>query len=451
LKNIRYIAFLLCCLCCWLAPAQLAAQNRKELEEKRKKILKDIEATQRMLKKTEANKEAVYDRFVALQNQIESRETLIQTLQDEITAADESVQRNEAVITALSQDIKQMEAEYGRTVRNAFRRKTLSNPLLYILSAASLNQAFRRWLFLRKYDEFRKKQAAAIRATREMLSRKNQNIQDTRIEKENLLVSMGGQKQVLTSELTDKNKLIQSLGQDQDRLKKDLERKQVTYQSLNVAIERVIEEEISKREAEAKKKKPKTEAEKPKPTPVPPKVEKPAEKPATKVTPKPTPPKPTPAEERSPEVLPEAPQGEEDVETQDFRASQGRLPWPVANGFIARKFGKQKHPTLPNLEITNNGIDIRTEESAAVSSVFAGRVAGVQYIAGHDYTVIIQHGDYYTVYSNLAQTTLQKGDPVRIRQNIGTVSNNPITGASEIHFELWRQKERLNPALWIKK
>jgi murein hydrolase activator len=443
---LRYFLFLLCIFCC-LAPASLAAQNRKELEEKRKKILRDIESTQRMLKKTEANKEAVYDRFVTLQNQIESRETLIHTLQEEIIAAEESVFRNEAVIVALTQDIKRMEEEYGRTVRSAFRRKSLSNPLLYILSASSLNQAFRRWLFLRKYDEFRKKQAEAIKATREMLARKNLSISETRIEKENLLVSMGGQKQVLTTELTNKNSLMQSLSKDEERLKKDLERKQITYQSLNVAIERVIEEEVGKRVAESKKKKAKPLAEKPKekekPKPETPKVEKPKEKPVEKPVPV--------AVENEPVALPETPEGEEDSETFDFRSNQGKLPWPVESGFVSRKFGKQKHPTIPNIEITNNGIDIRTEESAGVRAVFAGKVAGVQFIPGHDYTVIIQHGDYYTVYSNLAQTSLQKGDAVRSRQNIGIVSNNPITGASELHFELWQQKSRLNPAGWIKK
>jgi len=123
----------------------------------------------------------------------------------------------------------------------------------------------------------------------------------------------------------------------------------------------------------------------------------------------------------------------------------------VENGFISKGFGKQQHPTLKNIEITNNGVDIRTEEGANVRCVADGKVAGVQFVPGHDYTLIVQHGDFYTVYTNLASTSLLKGDEVKARQNIGQISTNNITGTSELHFELWQQKERLNPALWIKK
>ncbi len=141
----------------------------------------------------------------------------------------------------------------------------------------------------------------------------------------------------------------------------------------------------------------------------------------------------------------------DDNTSRGFSARRGQLPWPVDDGFISRSFGRQKHPTLKNIEITNNGIDIRTEESATVRAIYEGRVAGVQFIPGHDYTVIIQHGDYYTVYSNLGETSVSKGDQVKSRQQIGHVSNNTITGASELHFELWNQKERVNPAGWIRK
>ena len=122
----------------------------------------------------------------------------------------------------------------------------------------------------------------------------------------------------------------------------------------------------------------------------------------------------------------------------------------MENGFIARPFGRQKHPTLKNIEITNNGIDIKSTDDAPVKAVFDGKVAGVQYIPGHDYTVILQHGNYYTVYSNLSQTNLSKGQEVPAGALIGRVSTNPISGAAELHFELWREKERLNPASWIK-
>jgi septal ring factor EnvC (AmiA/AmiB activator) len=415
-----------------LIPFEAGAQSRKELEDKRKKLIRDIQLTDKLLKKTTATKEETYDRYLALQNQIESRESLIQTIGEELNAADEAISRNNAVVQSLSMDIQRMQDEYGQMVRSAFRRKTLSNPLLYLLSAESLNQAFRRWLFLRKYDQFRKKQAEAIAFTRDLLSKRITELEDTRKEKENLLAYLKGQRAMLTVSLVDKNILLTALEKDENKLKQDLQKKQQAHESLNSAIEKVIQEEVRKRVEEARKAKP----------PAPP----PAAKTQETVN-------AAPAKGAAPAVAAgkavEADIPEDNI-SQFFRQRKGKLPWPVENGFIARPFGRQKHPTIKNIEVTNNGIDIRTEESAEVHAVCDGKVSYVQFIPGHDYTIIIQHGNYYTVYSNLAETKLSKGDNVKSRQSIGSVSTNPITGSSELHFELWFEKERMDPAGWIK-
>lgn len=409
-----------------LSPFSTFGQSKKDLEDKRKKIIRDIEVTGNLLKKTTKTKEATYDRYVALQNQIERREKLIQNIEDEISESEKVVERNAVVIASLQSDVKKMKVEYGRAVRSAFRRKMLSNPLLYILSADNLNQAFRRWLFLRKYDDFRKKQAEAIADTQEMLSKKIASLEDTRREKETLLMSLRGQKTILNAEMADKNALLQTLEQDESRLKADLKKKQAAHEALNQAIERVIQEEITRRTAEARRTQPAQPA---------------APKNNNKTN-------TNPNNVKSPEVSPGIVADNASIA---FQQKRGQLPWPVENGFIARSYGRQKHPTLKNIEITNNGIDIRTDESAAVRVIHEGRVAGVQFIPGHDYTVIIQHGNYYTVYSNLAETNVAKGDQVRARQLLGRVSTNTVTGASELHFEVWNQKERMNPEGWIRK
>lgn len=408
-------------------PLLAGAQSKKDLEARRKKLIRDIAVTDNLLKKTTQTKEATYDRFVALQSQIERREHLILTLDEEIEAAEAGIARTAAVVASLTRDIETMREEYGRFVRGAYRRKTLSNPLLYLLSAENFNQAFRRWIFLRKYDRLRREQAKAIALTREMLSRKIAGLEETRREKEELLASLQGQKSTLTTELAQKDHLLKNLEKDESRLREDLEKKQTAHEALNQAIENVIQEEIRRRTEEARKPKPAPETSEPKTASDP---AKPAAAPAT-------PPPPAVAKE--------------DKATLEFRRNYGRLPWPVENGFVARGYGRQKHPTLKNIEITNNGVDIRTEEGSAVRAVHDGRVAGIQFIPGHDYTVILQHGDYYTVYSNLSETSLAKDQVVKANQVIGRVATNNITGASELHFELWHQKTRQNPSGWIKK
>ena len=430
---------------CFL-PLVLFSQSKKDLEDKRKKIIRDIRSTERMIQKTAQTREATYDRYLALQNQIESRERLIQNINAEIAAADQSIARNNQVVESLTQDIGRMQEEYGSTLRAAYRRKSLSNPLLYIFSAESLNQAFLRWLFLRKYDRFRKQQAEAIEFTRNILAKRSQELEQTRLEKENLLVSLQGQKVTLSTESAEKNQLLQFLEKDEGRLKQDLQKKQTAHEALNQAIEQVIQEAVRKQVEEARRTAPAVAV--PKPAPTQPKPDpKPPPSTAKTESPKPA----APVAQPKTNDPPTASETDTDNASVGFRQNKGRLPWPVEDGFIARGFGRQKHPTLKNIEITNNGIDIRTDEAAAVRAISDGVVAGVQFVPGHDYTVIIRHGNYYTVYSNLSETSLSKGDAVRAKQPIGRVSSNPITGASELHFELWHQKERLNPVGWIKK
>ncbi len=416
-------------------PVLCPAQNKQDLEEKRKRLIREIEVTDNLLHKTTRNKAATLDRYVALQKQIERREKLIETLGEEIAESEAAAGRTAAVVESLTRDIQTMQQDYGRIVRNAYRRKEMNNPLLYVLSADNLNQAFRRWLFLRKYDRYRKTQAEAIMATQQTLSKKIAALETSRREQETLLASLQGQRTALSTEMQDKEKLLETLKKDEGRLREELQQKQAAHEALNQAIERVIQEEIRKKMLESRR----TAAAKP-----------PETTPSSSSATTPSPPAVTAAADDA-AVSESAAEIKEDATSLGFRQSRGRLPWPVEKGFVARGFGRQKHPTLRNIEITNNGVDIRTDENSAVRAVYAGIVAGVQFIPGHDYTIILQHGNYYTVYSNLSETRLNKGDRVTANQTVGRVSTNPITGASELHFELWHQKERMNPSSWIKK
>ncbi|MCB0532996.1 MAG: peptidoglycan DD-metalloendopeptidase family protein [Lewinellaceae bacterium] len=408
------------------APVQAFGQNKRDLENKRKNLIREIELADKMLKKTTQSKAAALDRYVALQKQIERRESLINTIGAEIAESQNAIDRTADVIESLTLDIQKMRADYGKMVRNAFRRKTLSNPLLYILSASSLNQAFRRWLFLRKYDRFRKTQAEAILATQSMLANKITVLEESRKKQEELLAALQGQKTVLSTELVDKEKLLTTLKKDESRIRSELQQKQAAHEALNQAIERIIQAEISRKVEEARR----------------PRTNPSATAPATPST---------PVAAESGTASDSDADIPDDSQTQSFRQNQGRLPWPVQDGVISRGFGRQKHPTIKNIEITNNGVDIRTNDASAVRAVYDGKVAGVQFIPGHDYTVILQHGNYYTVYSNLSETALSKGDRIAAGQTLGRVSTNPISGTTELHFELWYQKKRLNPASWIKK
>jgi murein hydrolase activator len=394
--------------------AGIAQQSRKELEDKRKKLLKDIEQTSSLLKQTKQDKAATLSRYVTLQKQINKRQQLVETLQKEMSYLLENVERTATVVLALSDDTERLKVEYTKIARQAYRQRLMHSKWLFLLSAKSFNDAFRRWQYLRQYDRYRQKQARLILDTQQMLLGKIKTLEDRKREKENLLGTEKRQSQLLGLEMQAKNRLLEDLKGDEARLARDLEGKQAAATKLNNAIEKVIREEMERIRREER-------------------LAAAASASSGKTAATPT---------ATPEVA---------SISKDFQNNKGRLPWPVKNGVITGHFGRQPHPTIPNIEIVNNGIDIRTDDGAQVRAIFEGTVVGTQFIPGFDYMVILQHGSYYTVYSNLEEVNVKKGDKVDIRQTIGKVSTDRKDNTSEVHFEIWKEKTRLNPQDWVGK
>lgn len=384
--------------------------------------------TASLLKKTTKNRVATLDRFLTLRSQIKKREELIQTLQQEIDYTINNIDRTTNVIDALQQDINQLEKEYGQMARNAYRQKLNHNNLLFIFSASSINQAFRRWQYLKQYDKNRKRTADLIHSTRKTLDEKLIKLEESKLEKEILLETTLVQQTLIEEELADKNKLLYSLQQDESRLKKELGQQQVNHEKLNNAIEGVIRTQIAANRKRERSKQALTDAN-----------TKRRSAPTTS-TRKSIPITTTPVA---------APRRIESNLSSAFSSNKGRLPWPVQNGIVTKHFGKQPHPTLKKIEITNNGIDILTDRKARVRAVFKGEVVGVQFIPGYNNMLILKHGDYYTVYSNLDDVQVRKGEIVETKQTLGRASVHPKTQKSEVHFEVWKDKKRMNPIRWV--
>lgn len=397
--------------------AGFAQQSRKELEEKRKKLLRDIEQTSGLLKQTKEDKAATLSRYVTLQRQIHKREQLVETLQEEMSYLLDNIERTATVVVALSDDTERLKAEYTQIARHAYRQKLMRSDLLFLLSAKSFNDAFRRWQYLRQYERYRQRQAKLIMETQQTLVDKIKSLEDRKADKEKLLTTEQRQSRMLGREMEAKNQLLVELKGDEARLARDLEDKQAAANKLNKAIEKVIRDEMERIRRE--------------------------ERAAASAAASPATPGKTPAK---PSATPEA-----TSISSEFQGNRGQLPWPVKNGVITGRFGRQPHPTIPNIEIVNNGIDIQTDKGAQVRSVFEGTVVGTQFIPGFDYMVILQHGSYYTVYSNLEEVSVKKGDKVAIKQGIGRVSTDAKTNTSEVHFEIWKEKTRLNPQEWVGK
>ena len=434
---LRKILFLFFCL---FLIIPLFAQSRKGLETRRKKLLKDISLTNQLLQNTTKNKEAAYKRLLTLQSQIKKREELILTLRQEIEFSDKNMQRTSDVVDALEEDVKRLEEEFTILARDAYRQKMTNGKWWFLFSSESFNQAFKRWQYLKQYDRYRAKQADLILATKGTLSQKIELLEEQRLQKEQLLLEAEAQAQNLDKERLDKKKMVQSLKTNEQRLQSDLTKKRKAHQKLNDAIEKVIIAEMTaqrkasrdrkqldnnvKRNSDTKTNSASNFDEK--------------RKKRSQVT------------RQNPERKPLKEEEKRIIQLgNDFYTNRGRLPWPVRKGIITSHFGRQPHPSLKNVEITNNGIDIQTSPGAKVYALFDGEVVGLQFVPGFEYMLIIQHGSYYTVYSHLEEAFVKKGERVSRRQEIGYLSVDGTTNSSEVHLEVWRNKTRLNPERWI--
>lgn len=414
----------------------LAQNKRAELEKKRQLLLQQITTKNQELGKTQKERTAALDRLEMLQDQIETREALINNLHDEIEETDRIIDRTEGVIISLNEDRERLRVEYSAMLRRAYKMKLPNSSFVYMLSAKNFEESYKKWQYFRQYDKFRKRQARLIAETQQALEEKNNQLIQQKNDKEALLGTNENQKAFLNSEKKQKDALIQELKSEESRIASELKTAEKQSAKLNAAIANLIAAEIEakRRAAEERRKKALAEAERLK------RERAKAQKTSAS--------KPTEAKENSKKLDVLTDSNENLSLSSDFRSNKGKLP-PPAIGTIVRGFGKQK--VLDKVTAVNNGIDIQTESGATVSAVFSGTVSVVSSIAGLGTVVLIQHGNYYTVYSNLAGVSLKKGDKVATRQTIGRAATNTVTNEPEVHFEVWLERTQLNPSVWLAK
>lgn len=408
-------------------------QSRKDLEDKRRKLIEEIDQTNTRLSATRKDKNAALQVFLTLQSQVKKREQLINTLQQEITFNEESIERTNEVLLALQDDVQRLKQEYLQTLRLALRHKLNQSYVIFLLSADSFNTAIRRWQYIRQYQRYRKRQAELIAETQNTLRDKTIQLERRIREKEKLLGGVEQQKQNLSVELQDKDKTLKTLKTDEKKLLKELTDRQKAHNKLNGVIESVIQQEMLAQRKKARSTETLANA-----TPA---NTAPANVlPSTKTDR--TSSKASVAKESAPISTPSA---EDVLATGAFSSRRGQLAWPVDQGRVIQGFGTFPHPKFKDVKVSNSGLDLGTVSGGRVRAVFEGKVVGAQFINGYQYTVIVQHGTYYTVYSNLASVSVKRGDLVNPGQEIGQVG----TERPEMHFEVWRDKQKLNPAVWL--
>lgn len=395
----------------------VAQPNKKDLENKKKKLQDDIKYTSKLLNETRASQKTTLKELVTLKKQIGQREQLINNLKDEVGLLDNQIGANQQSYDSLQTVFNNLKAEFARVVNFTYKYRHNASTLSYLLGGDDFTRAYNRTKYLNLYAKYRKQQVAKIQAVQAQIKLVNDKITTDRQNRVGVLNMNETQKRSLDKDKKQQEKVIGDLKKTEANLKAQLNKKKAEAAKLSSAINTIIENDIKKSKAVAKK--PTT------PT-------KPGSKPA----------KVEPIKENVITLTPEA-----KLTSTGFENNKGRLPWPVEKGFVSSSFGNHPHPVLTGITTNNNGIDITTDKGATVRAIFDGEVSGVVSIPGAGQAVIIRHGEYLTVYSNLGSVSVSKGAKVKAKQSIGTVGDGD--NGPEIHLEVWKNKTKLNPQGWI--
>jgi septal ring factor EnvC (AmiA/AmiB activator) len=383
------------------------AQNKKaKLQADIIRLEKEIAYTNNLLETTRKSKSNSLEELVLLNNKINQRGKLISSIKKEIKELNTSIGKSNREIKKLNKDLKQLKEEYGKMVYYAYKNKNSADRLMFVFSAESFNQAYQRLKYLQYYSSYRKNQAALIEQTKDTLNKKLTVLETQKYSKTVLIFNQQKEIAQLSKEKSQKRTMVNRLGRKEKDLRVSLRKKRREAERLNKAIENIIADEIKL--AATKKNAVKRKA-------------------SIAMTP------------------------DEHIISNLFSDNKGLLPWPSARGIISGTFGEHLHPILKKVKIRNNGIDILTTRGEKARAVFDGTVISVRTITNTNRAVIIRHGEYFTVYSNLSEVLVRQGDKVKTKQDIGFINTNHKNSKTELHFEIWKGKTRLNPNKWIAK
>ena len=380
----------------FLAPCTLisAADNVKDLQKKQKQLQEEIEQTNKMLKQTKKDESATMNKLQLIGQNIKNQKKLIHTLDNEIFALNDEMKVLGARRDSLQQVLNGYKADYAQMVRQSHYAQLQQSPLLFLMSSDSFQQLVRRARYLREFARYRQQQVQRIEQTQEEIDNQNALLKANKHEKLTVLDTKKKEQENLKRDERKQKTMLDKLKTKEKDLNKQLKNQQKRVAELNKKIDEMVRKQAEK---------------------------------ASKTT------------------LTK----EQQLIAGGFEANKGRLPWPVEKGMISGHFGKQQHPLYEHVTIDNKGVYLQTVAGAKARAVYKGEVTTCFMVNG-TYAVIIQHGNYRTVYSNLITLNVKQGDAVEPKQTIGTIFTDPEQDQkTELYFQIYKEKNILNPELWI--
>lgn len=394
---VRWISILLFDL--FFMNVTVFSQSISQIRKEKEKSEKQIAYLNGLLEEAAKDKSVSTEKLNILQQKIFQSKNLIHSLDQEVQYIQHRIDANEKRIGELQKDKKSLLDLYGRLVYATWKKRKKTNRLMFIFSSSDFNQAYNRFKYFQQTQEYSKRQLELIRQVNDSLEVKNEELKNLSLQKNETLLVINVKNRELESEQSRETQYIGTLQKKEREIKKKLKSEMQNRQNLARELDRLIARQTKKSGSSSN---------------------------VYKLTP------------------------EEKLISDDFVKNKGKLPWPLAQGFVSEKFGVSTHPVYKRIETFNNGINITTSKYADVRAVFQGIVSEILYMPGFNNVVILRHGNYLTVYSNLMDVSVKKGAQVKTKDVIGKVAYDAEKG-SILNFQVWKDTEKMNPELWLAK
>ena len=377
-------------------------KKKKDLENKKQELQKEIDYQSKLLNEVKKNKNRSMIQLAILNNKISKQQELISTIGKELGMIEGNISETKENILFKETELKILKNDYAKIIFASYKNRDSYSRLMFLFASNDFNQAIQRIKYMQYYTEARKKQAGLIADTQRQLQTKKQELENRKEQQSKTLFQKEIETGNLSQQKKDKEVTLTDLQKKEKDIKAEIKKKKEQAEKLKKAIEKVIDAEIKKSQ------------------------------------------KLTKSDSKKIILTPE-----EKELSNDFESNKGKLPWPLAEGVITESFGTHNHPDLPGIKVSNNGVNIGTNKGANVRTVFNGIVVAVASVGGLEgKVVIIKHGEYHSVYSNIEEAFVKSGEKVKTKQAIGKVLTDDAS-ATELHFEIWKGQSTMDPENWI--
>jgi murein hydrolase activator len=375
----------------------LSQNSVDKLKQSREKTLKEIEYANQLLKETEGKTKQSLTEINLINHRLNKRKEVLIGLEVEVSILTDEISRNQNDLASIEREVAKIKKVYANMISNLYKNKITGFRTMYFVASENFNQLYRRIHTVKLYNNYLRKERLKLESLMGKLKEQATELEALRNNKDQMLNRTKQEALTIQKEISEKNRIVKQLKQRQKEIQDDIRKKEQTARKLENEIKKIVEE--AKRKSSA----------------------------GTKGT-----------------LTPE-----ERIISGDFEKNSGKLPWPTQRGIVTGKYGEHPHPDYKNVMVRNDGVYISTSEGETARSVFKGVVSRVFQIPGENFSVIIRHGQYFSLYHNLVNVRVKAGQSINTKEVLGTVFTDNSTRETVLYFQIWKDTQKSDPEIWL--